>query len=69
MQSNLYAVSKSVYTGVEVLNMRKGEAAAEDKVGHMSSKFVETFVCVSVEGPGFKIRVLQKFVTINFPSA
>lgn len=48
--------------------MRKGEAAAEDKVGHMSSKFVETFVCVSVEGLGFKIGVLQKFVTTDFPS-
>lgn len=45
--------------------MRKEEAAAEDKVGHMSSKFVET--CVSVEGSGFKIRVLQKFVIISFP--
>lgn len=27
--------------------MRKGEVAAEDKVGHMISKFVET-LCVSV---------------------
>lgn len=47
--------------------MKKGEATAGDEVGHMSSKFVETFF--SVCGSGFKIRVLQKFVITNLPSA